>query len=172
MRRSMWKLTSFNGWSWQPSKGGSISRQYIRCSVLTFLPMNPMALGSFHSRMTSFKRRSTPEKPTSPPSFCTRLLILKSWSLNSPRKQQREASVISVPTAPWKKFKFLEDPRTFEGRVSARGLRRFRKAHLENILPRGSRDRDPRWWRVVCSIFEGIVCSRTVCSTRLSLFYR
>ena len=27
-------------------------------------------------------------------------------------------------------------------------------------------------WRVVCSIFEGIVCSRTVCSIRLSLFYR
>ena len=33
---------------------------------------------------------------------------------------------------------FLEDPRVFEGRGMPRGLRRFRKAHLENILPRGS----------------------------------
>ena len=44
-----------------------------------------------------------------------------------------------------KNLSFLEDPRTFEGRGSARGLRRFRKAHLENILPRGSWDRDPRY---------------------------
>ena len=39
----------------------------------------------------------------------------------------------------------MEDPRTFEGRGRTRGFRRFRKAHLENILPRGSRDRDPRY---------------------------
>ena len=47
---------------------------------------------------------------------------------------------------------FLEDPRTFEGRGRTRGLRRFRKAHLENILPRGSRDRDPRsavFWEIL-----------------------
>ena len=51
-----------------------------------------------------------------------------------------------IPSQPLgKNLSFLEDPRTFEGRVSARGLRRFRKAHLENILPRGSWDRDPRY---------------------------
>ena len=33
---------------------------------------------------------------------------------------------------------FLEDPRVFEGRGRPTGLRRFRKTHLENILPRGS----------------------------------
>ena len=44
-----------------------------------------------------------------------------------------------------KNLSFLEDPRTFEGRGRARWLRRFRKAHLENILPRGSWDRDPRY---------------------------
>ena len=42
-------------------------------------------------------------------------------------------------TQPLGKFlSFLEDPRTFEGRGRARVIRRFRKAHLENILPRGS----------------------------------
>ena len=37
-----------------------------------------------------------------------------------------------------KNLSFLEDPRTFEGTGRTRGLERFRKAHLENILPRGS----------------------------------
>ena len=42
-------------------------------------------------------------------------------------------------TQPLGKFlSFLEDPRTFEGRGRARVIRRFRKAHLENIPPRGS----------------------------------
>ena len=53
---------------------------------------------------------------------------------------------VDVITQPLGKFlSFLEDPRTFEGRGRTRGLRRFRKAHLENILPRGSRDRDPKY---------------------------
>ena len=43
-----------------------------------------------------------------------------------------------VITAPWKILIFLEDPRVFEGRGKPRGLRRFRKTHLENILWRGS----------------------------------
>ena len=40
---------------------------------------------------------------------------------------------------------FLEATIGFEGMGRPRGFRRFRKTHLENILPRGSRDRDPRY---------------------------
>ena len=40
---------------------------------------------------------------------------------------------------------FLEATIAFEGMGRPRGFRRFRKTHLENILPRGSRDRDPRY---------------------------
>ena len=40
---------------------------------------------------------------------------------------------------------FLEASIAFEGMGRPRGFRRLRKTHLENILPRGSRDRDPRY---------------------------
>ena len=40
---------------------------------------------------------------------------------------------------------FLEATIAFEGMGRPRGFRGFRKTHLENILPRGSRDRDPRY---------------------------
>ena len=39
---------------------------------------------------------------------------------------------------------FLEASITFDGMGRPREFRKFRKTHLENILPRGSRDRDPR----------------------------
>ena len=49
-------------------------------------------------------------------------------------------------TQPLGKFlSFLEATIAFEGMGRPRGFRRFRKTHLENILPRGSRDRDPRY---------------------------
>ena len=44
-----------------------------------------------------------------------------------------------------KYLSFLEASIAFEGMGRPRGFRRFRKTHLENILPRGSRDRDPRY---------------------------
>ena len=58
-----------------------------------------------------------------------------------------------------KNLSFLEDPRTFEGRVSARGLRRFRKAHLEIFYrgdpeiatpgtPRGSQGTKKIFWKI------------------------
>ena len=40
---------------------------------------------------------------------------------------------------------FLEASIAFEGIERPRGFRRFRKTHLENILLRGSRDRNPRY---------------------------
>ena len=40
---------------------------------------------------------------------------------------------------------FLEATIAFEGMGRPSRFRRFRKTHLENILPRGSRDRDPRY---------------------------
>ena len=50
------------------------------------------------------------------------------------------------PTQPLGKFlSFLEASIAFEGMGRPRGFRRLRKTHLENILPRGSRDRDPRY---------------------------
>ena len=39
----------------------------------------------------------------------------------------------------------MEDPKTFDGIGRPREIRRFRKTHLENILWRGSQDRDPRY---------------------------
>ena len=51
-----------------------------------------------------------------------------------------------LPTQPLGKYlSFLEASIAFEGIGRPRGFRRFRKTHLENILPRGSRDRDPRY---------------------------
>ena len=44
---------------------------------------------------------------------------------------------------------FLEATIAFEGMGRPRGFRRFRKTHLENILPRGSRDRGPRYLKGV-----------------------
>ena len=44
-----------------------------------------------------------------------------------------------------KLLSFLEASIAFEGMGRPRGFRRFRKTHLENILPRGYRDRDPRY---------------------------
>ena len=46
-----------------------------------------------------------------------------------------------------KNLSFLEATIAIEGMGRPRGFRRFRKTHLENILPRGSRDRDPRYPR-------------------------
>ena len=40
---------------------------------------------------------------------------------------------------------FFEATTAFEGMGRPRGFRRLRKTHLENILPRGSGDRDPRY---------------------------
>ena len=40
---------------------------------------------------------------------------------------------------------FREATIAFEGMGKPRGFRRFRKTHLENILPRGSQDRDSRY---------------------------
>ena len=47
--------------------------------------------------------------------------------------------------SPLEILSFLEASIAFEGMGRPRGFRRFRKTHLENILPRGSRDRDPRY---------------------------
>ena len=68
----------------------------------------------------------------------------RSWQGSLWKEGKRILSLMRAQ--PLGKFlSFLEDPRTFEGRGRTRGLRRFRKAHLENIPPRGSWDRDPRY---------------------------
>ena len=55
-------------------------------------------------------------------------------------------AVIYICSQPLGKFlSFLEATIAIEGMGRPRGFWRFRKTHLENILPRGSRDRDPRY---------------------------
>ena len=59
-------------------------------------------------------------------------------------------------TAPWKKIKFfgqLQSREYYDGMGRPRGLRRFRKNHLENILPCQFRDRDPRYPKGVTKHF-------------------
>ena len=54
-------------------------------------------------------------------------------------------NIVSLSQPLGKFLSFLEASIAFEGMGRPRGFRRFRKTHLENILPRGSRDRDPRY---------------------------
>ena len=52
---------------------------------------------------------------------------------------------IAITQSLGKILSFLEATIAFKGMGRPRGFRRFRKTHLENILSRGSRDRDPRY---------------------------
>ena len=54
-----------------------------------------------------------------------------------------------MPQPLGKFLSFLEDPKTFEGIGRPMAIRRFRKTHFENILWRGSQDREPRYHKGV-----------------------
>ena len=55
-------------------------------------------------------------------------------------------ATVTATTQPLGKIlSFLEASIAFEGKGRPSGFRRFRKTRLENILPRGSQDRDPRY---------------------------
>ena len=50
-------------------------------------------------------------------------------------KLSKHATERNIFTAPWKILSFLAGNRAYEGMGRPRGLRGFRKTHLENILP-------------------------------------
>ena len=84
-----------------------------------------------------------------------------------PKCPQPGEAVLFCKAQPLGKYlSFLEASIAFEGMGRPRGFRRFRKTHLENILPRGSQNRDPKYpkrWFHGTNFFKKNFSRKVIC---------